>query len=55
MGMGFGATEFCFNASYAKRHPTEYWDKRYSLRRWIRNDFLRVGGWSTMSPVDKSS
>ena len=31
MGMGFGATEFCFNASYAKRHPTEYWDKRYSL------------------------
>ena len=31
MGMGFGATEFCINTSYAKRHPTEYWDKRYSL------------------------
>ena len=28
MGMGFGATEFCMNASYAKRHATEYRDKR---------------------------
>ena len=31
MGMGFGATEFCMSASYAKRHPTEYRDKRLSL------------------------
>ncbi len=31
MGVGFGATEFCMNASYAKRHPTEYADKRLSL------------------------
>ena len=31
MGAGFGATMFCFSASAVKAHPSQYWDKRYSL------------------------
>eukprot|EP00438_Fugacium_kawagutii_P005000 Skav230039 [mRNA] locus=scaffold465:66745:71032:+ [translate_table: standard] len=31
MGMGAGATEFCFSASRIKHHKTEYIDKRLSL------------------------
>ena len=31
MGMGYGATQFCMSASSVKSHPTEYWDKRFSL------------------------
>ena len=31
MGAGFGATKFCLSASAIKSHPSQYWDKRYSL------------------------
>ena len=31
MGMGFSCTQFCFSASAAKSHKTDFQDKRYSL------------------------